>query len=187
MCLGGLPTQYGESLNRILYPRATTFAERYEKSLELLAGDTLYAHPPYYKERDTVAIVQNPRLVQYDFAVMLNRDLCEQYGGTPGVRDKSGLVYALNIPRMTAFGEICYPDLGVACAHMIESIVCGHVFTDGNKRTAWNIVMFYCTSNGYLLDPEYPEEARDAIVSLCTHRWAVGDLSCWINANLWRV
>jgi death-on-curing protein len=128
--------------------------------------------------------VKNTRCIDYKFAVLVNKDLCEQYGGFPGVRDANALAYALDIPCMQIFGEPAYVGLALNAAKIIETIVKGHVFTDGNKRTAWALAMFFCASNGYLLDPEYPEEGRDAIVSFINNEMTMEELVEFINSNL---
>lgn len=177
MCLGNLPLRYGGMLNRVLYPRNVT---------KLLAADTSQPEriPMYGKTNSIVVVPQQP--VKYEFAVLLNRELCEQYGGTPGVRSPQGLAYACDIPRMTVFGQIAYPCLADSAAHMVESIVKGHVFTDGNKRTGWHIASLFCASNGYLLEPEYPEDGRDAVLALVVGQWTVDQFASWVNGNLIR-
>lgn len=179
MCLGTLPVHYGQHLNKVLYPRL-------DQVTKLLAQDTAYpASIPVIEERDMI-VVESPRMIAYDYAIMLHDDLIAQYGGSYGIAKEGQLRYALEIPRMTVFGQEAYPSLALKVAHMVESIVCGHVFVDGNKRTGWHIASMFCASNGYLLEPEYPEDGRDAVLCLCTKAWSVDQFAQWVNSNLIR-
>jgi death-on-curing protein len=65
---------------------------------------------------------------------MHDRAIADQ-GGMPGIRSQHGLEAALFRPQATFAGEETHPTLEAKGAALIEGIVCGHPFVDGNKRT----------------------------------------------------
>ena len=79
-----------------------------------------------------------------DDILEIHNVLVEQYGGTAGIRDMSGLEAAVFRPQSGYYANI----VEEACA-LFESILINHPFVDGNKRTAFASCDVFLRINGY--------------------------------------
>lgn len=79
-----------------------------------------------------------------DDILEIHNVLVEQYGGTAGIRDMSGLEAAAFRPQSSYYANI----VEEACA-LFESILINHPFVDGNKRTAFASCDVFLRINGY--------------------------------------
>src|SRR6185436_18694256 len=73
--------------------------------------------------------------------------LIEKFGGLKGIRDHGILDSAINRPYQTFDGEDLYPDPVDKAAAIFESIISNHPFVDGNKRTAYVLMMLILKEN----------------------------------------
>ncbi|MGY3568194.1 type II toxin-antitoxin system death-on-curing family toxin [Sinomonas sp. RB5] len=64
------------------------------------------------------------------------------------VRDAGLLGSALARPATTVMGQPAYPALPLQAAALLESTVRNHPLVDGNKRTAWVLVVVFLALNG---------------------------------------
>lgn len=55
---------------------------------------------------------------------------------------------ALERPQASAFGEEAYPTLAEKAAALLQSVVIGHPFMDGNKRAALGACLLFLEVNG---------------------------------------
>lgn len=68
------------------------------------------------------------------------------------VRDVGLLASALARPATTVMGAEAYPELAVKAAALLESVARFHPLIDGNKRTAWTLMVLLLWINGYRHD-----------------------------------
>ncbi|MGO4588939.1 type II toxin-antitoxin system death-on-curing family toxin [Paenarthrobacter sp. 2TAF44] len=68
------------------------------------------------------------------------------------IRDVGLLASALARPATTVMGAEAYPDLAVKAAALLESVARFHPLLDGNKRTAWTLMVLLLWINGYRHD-----------------------------------
>jgi death-on-curing protein len=68
------------------------------------------------------------------------------------IRDVGLLASALARPATTVMGAEAYPDLGLKAAALLESVARFHPLLDGNKRTAWTLMVLLLWVNGYRHD-----------------------------------
>ena len=73
----------------------------------------------------------------------IHEDQIAQFGGSAGVRDMGQLEAALFRPQ-TGY----YPDLIAEAAALWESLSQNHPFVDGNKRTAFAVMVTFLAVNG---------------------------------------
>jgi death-on-curing protein len=57
------------------------------------------------------------------------------------VRDVRLLASALARPATTVMGSEAYPELALKAASLLESVARFHPLVDGNKRTAWTLMV----------------------------------------------
>src|SRR5665213_905301 len=68
------------------------------------------------------------------------------------VRDVGLLASALARPATTVMGVEVYPLLSMKAAVVLESVARFHPLIDGNKRTAWTLMVLMLWINGYRHD-----------------------------------
>ncbi|MGJ3192165.1 type II toxin-antitoxin system death-on-curing family toxin [Paenarthrobacter sp. FR1] len=68
------------------------------------------------------------------------------------IRDVGLLASALARPATTVLGADAYPDLALKAAALLESVARFHPLIDGNKRTAWTLMVLLLWVNGYKHD-----------------------------------
>ncbi|MFJ5960805.1 type II toxin-antitoxin system death-on-curing family toxin [Pseudarthrobacter oxydans] len=68
------------------------------------------------------------------------------------IRDVGLLASALVRPATTVLGAEAYPELAVKAAALLESVARFDPLIDGNKRTAWTLMVLLLWINGYRHD-----------------------------------
>jgi death on curing protein len=68
------------------------------------------------------------------------------------IRDVGLLGSALARPATTVMGAEAYPEPAVKAAALLESVARFHPLIDGNKRTAWTLMVLLLWINGYRHD-----------------------------------
>jgi death-on-curing protein len=92
--------------------------------------------------------VQSPRWLTVGLILALHERLIVDFGGRPGLRDKSMLESAIERPHNLAlYGRVSLFDLAAAYAF---GLVKNHPFIDGNKRVSWMAATIFMETNGYI-------------------------------------
>lgn len=81
------------------------------------------------------------------------------------VRDAGLLGSALARPGTTVMGQPAYPTLPLQAAALLESATRNHPLIDGNKRTAWVLVVVFLAMNGAEHDMG-PDQVFDLVVGV---------------------
>ncbi|MGO4435527.1 type II toxin-antitoxin system death-on-curing family toxin [Paenarthrobacter sp. RAF9] len=68
------------------------------------------------------------------------------------IRDVGLLASALARPATTIMGVEAYGDLATKAGALLESVARFHPLIDGNKRTAWTLMVLLLWINGYRHD-----------------------------------
>ena len=103
--------------------------------------------------------------------IALHRRLIATTGGASGIRDLGGLESALAQPRASFGGDDLYPGVIEKAAALGFSLVMGHPFVDGNKRTGHAAMETFLVLNGYELSAHVDKQERMML------ELAAGDLS----------
>lgn len=76
--------------------------------------------------------------------VAINQYVIKQAGeGSAAVVDQAGLTTIIEEPQKVSYGHEAYPTIWIKAACLLQRLTKGHVFADGNKRTAYlSTVMF---------------------------------------------
>ncbi len=94
------------------------------------------------------------------------------------IRDVGLLASALARPATTVMGAEAYPQLALKAAALLESVARFHPLIDGNKRTAWTLMVLLLWINGYRHDFS-AGEGFDLVVGV-----AAGDIDLQRSAIL---
>ena len=82
----------------------------------------------------------------------VNRQVIRKAGeGVYGLQYPEGLSLVVEQPQMVVFGTELYPTIWVKAAYVMQKITKKHIFSDGNKRTAYVATKLFLMKNNYHL------------------------------------
>jgi len=99
------------------------------------------------------------------------------------IRDIGLLASALARPATTVMGVEAYPQLATKAAALMESVARFHPLIDGNKRTAWTLMVLMLWINGFRHDFS-TDEAFNLVVGVAAGDIALEDSAGMIAAHL---
>jgi death-on-curing protein len=114
--------------------------------------------------------------------VALHRRLIATTGGTSGIRDLGGLESALAQPRASFGGDDLYPGVIEKAAALGFSLVMGHPFMDGNKRTGHAAMETFLVLNGYELNAPVDEQER-VMLELAAGELSRDNFLSWVRRH----
>jgi prophage maintenance system killer protein len=106
-------------------------------------------------------------VLEYDEAIALVQSMKGDFEGLFGQEKDQGFKSALGAISQTFDGKDVYPSIEEKAANLLYFIVKNHAFTDGNKRIAAAIFIYFLSANGILYRPDGSKRLADnALVSL---------------------
>jgi len=114
--------------------------------------------------------------------VALHRRLMATTGGTSGIRDLGLLESALAQPRASFGGDDLYPGVIDKAAALGFSLVMGHPFVDGNKRTGHAAMETFLVLNGYELNAPVDEQER-VMLELAAGELSRDNFLSWVRTH----
>ena len=101
-------------------------------------------------------------------------------GELPGrARDKSLEGALARVENRVAYGMVS--DVADLAAAYAMAVAQGHCFNDGNKRTAYRVMLLTLELNGAVLGDVPTEEVGQQIIALAQGRIEDGDLADWLR------
>ena len=79
-----------------------------------------------------------------------------------------------------------YPSIADKAAVILHGVVSNHGFADGNKRTAWLLVVLLIDRSGYRLRIAAEERVDDLVVAVASGQCALDKLQTWFAQRLIR-
>lgn len=99
------------------------------------------------------------------------------------VKDAWLLDSALARPKTTLFGEFAYPTIELMAAAMHQSLIKNHPLVDGNKRTAWLLLITFLLMNGQTIVMT-ADEGIDFTLGVAEGRYDLEQAAATIKAHL---
>jgi len=99
------------------------------------------------------------------------------------IRDIGLLASALARPGTTVMGTEAYPQLAMKAAALLESVARFHPLIDGNKRTAWTLMVLMLWINGYRHDFS-TDEGFDLVVDMAAGKLELQDCATLISKHM---
>lgn len=107
--------------------------------------------------------------------------IIEQYGFY--VRDVGLLQSALARPATIVASQETYPGLARKAAVLLESVARNHALIDGNRRTAWTLMVVFLGLNGYRHN--FPtDDAFDLVIGVARGSTTIEQSTDLISAHL---
>ncbi|MBP2058448.1 death-on-curing protein [Lactobacillus colini] len=82
------------------------------------------------------------------------------------VQYPEGLSLVVEQPQMVVFGHTLYPTIWLKAAYIMQKITKKHIFSDGNKRTAFLTTLLFLKKNGY--DTIFTTDEGEALIMQIT-------------------
>jgi len=114
--------------------------------------------------------------------VALQQRIIAATGGAGGVRDLGALESAVAQPRASFGGEDLYPGIIEKAAALAFSLVMGHPFLDGNKRTGHAAMEIFLVLNGYEVSAPVDEQER-VMLQLAAGEVSRDDFVEWVRSR----
>ena len=114
--------------------------------------------------------------------VALQQRVIAGTGGAAGVRDLGALESAVAQPRASFGGEDLYPGVIEKAAALGFSLVMGHPFVDGNKRTGHAAMETFLVLNGYEVSAPVDEQER-VMLQLAAGELSRDDFVEWVRSR----
>ncbi|MEO6731206.1 MAG: type II toxin-antitoxin system death-on-curing family toxin [Ferruginibacter sp.] len=105
-----------------------------------------------------------------------------KYGGSMGIRDEDLLESAIARPYQTFGGEDLYPTVCERAAAIAESIIINHPFIDGNKRTAF-LVMLAILETGKIEINNSNNDIYTFVIQISTGEVRFDQIVTWLKQN----
>jgi death-on-curing protein len=97
----------------------------------------------------------------------------------PGVLNVGGIESAIGRPY-----NGYYPRIWSKAAALAESLVRNHGYVDGNKRTAFIVVMMFLDRSGWSLDVGATQEAvEDLMVKIADRQLTFVEIEAWFRKH----
>lgn len=121
-------------------------------------------------------------MISVEFALRIHDIQLHLCGGATGVRDLTVLESALARPYATFDGIELLPEPIQKAAAILESVAINHPFADGNKRTAWELMLVVLDDYG--LDVAVGEEARYAMtIAVASGQLRFDGIVAWLREH----
>lgn len=108
------------------------------------------------------------------------------YQGIENLLNPGSLEWVLDAIRYPLFGVDLCPTLAAKAALLTWTIIGGHVFHDGNKRTGISVLQGFLRQNGYDINASDDEliEVSLEVAESSEENFTVEDLTQWIGNRL---
>jgi death-on-curing protein len=116
--------------------------------------------------------------------VEINRELIERFGGAyaaqvDNLQNPGSLYYILEAIATSMGSRDLYPSIFEKAAALGHSIIQKHVFFDGNKRTAFEVVRLFLSENRY--DLPLDDEAIEKALAISEGELGLGEFANWLE------
>ncbi|MDZ8104359.1 MAG: type II toxin-antitoxin system death-on-curing family toxin [Nostoc sp. DedQUE12a] len=96
--------------------------------------------------------MHSPKFIEKQDVLSIHSKQINLYGGLPSIRDEGFLESAISQPQATFGGEFLHPTIFEQAAAYLFHITNNHAFVDGNKRTAFDVMVTFLNLNDYELN-----------------------------------
>jgi death-on-curing protein len=129
--------------------------------------------------------LQTPKFLTISQVLNIHQRQIQRFGGTSGVRDEGLLDSALAQSQATFGGELLHPTIHEQAAAFLYHLAMNHPFIDGNKRTAFAVMLTFLSLNGYTLNLSQ-EQAYNLVIQVVQKEISKEELSAFLELHLQR-
>ncbi|MDK7284468.1 type II toxin-antitoxin system death-on-curing family toxin [Staphylococcus pettenkoferi] len=103
-----------------------------------------------------------------------------------GVREPNALNMLVHAPQQHVFDKEQYPTISLKTANLVRNLVKKHVFYNGNKRTAFMVMLVFLKLNGYRFTID-DDKAVAYMVRIATDNLQEQQIATWIEQHMSKV
>ena len=124
------------------------------------------------------------QILTIDDVVEINRRMISEFGGIffagdDNLANPGSLEHLLDEIQGLLFGEELYPDIFEKAALLVQRIIVGHIFHDGNKRTGMESCRLFLEINGF--DMRIDREVVNTAIQIATHEIQFNEIVSWLQ------
>ncbi len=112
--------------------------------------------------------------------LVIHAKIIDETGGLHGVRDINLLASISYKPRTTAFSKEIYVNVFEKAAVYLEAIANYHIFSDGNKRTAIAVAIYFLFLNKVEFNCSN-KEMVDFVLKIVIEKLDIKTIAKWIK------
>ena len=121
--------------------------------------------------------------------ITLNKESIINDGGNfmppSNLLNESNLDYLIEIVDSEMFGEPLYPEIWDKAAVYFFSIICNHIFSDGNKRTGLAAALVFLEAHNFQLKDEVTGNALlDFVIKVASGESTLDECRTWFKDNI---
>ncbi|AFY44398.1 type II toxin-antitoxin system death-on-curing family toxin [Nostoc sp. PCC 7107] len=111
----------------------------------------------------------SPKFIEKQDVLSIHSKQIRIYGGSLGIRDEGLLDSAIYQPQATFGGKLLHSTIIEQAAAYLFHITNNHAFVDGNKRTAFDVIVTFLNMNDYELNMS-PEQAYELTMQVADNK-----------------
>lgn len=116
-----------------------------------------------------------------EWAIHINLETC---GSERVLIDRGRLEGAVGRPFATWGGQMLHRGVARRGAVLCEGILQAHPFDDGNKRTAWLLLVYFLGGFGWAIRGVSDQEGFDVVCHVVEHSLNMDQFTKWIADHL---
>lgn len=124
--------------------------------------------------------MHSPKFIEKADVLSIHSKQISRYGGSFGIRDEGLLDSAIYQPQATFGGELLHPTIFEQAAAYLFHITNNHAFIDGNKRTAFDVMVTFLNMNDYELNMS-TEEAYELTIQVAENKLSKEELTVMLK------
>ena len=124
--------------------------------------------------------------IRDDIVISIHRRQLAEHGGLDGIRDHDLLKSALSRPKNLFYYSDPQPDISALAASYAYAIAKNHPFLDGNKRTAFVLLILFLKLNGFNILAPY-EDKYQTIMKLASSNISEEEFVAWVREKITRL
>ncbi|WP_414529504.1 type II toxin-antitoxin system death-on-curing family toxin [Nodularia chucula] len=113
--------------------------------------------------------MHSPKFIEKADVLSIHTKQIKRYCGSFGIRDEGLLDSAIYQPQASFGGELLHTTIVEQAAAYLFHITNNHAFVDGNKRTAFDVMVTFLNLNDYELDMT-PKEAYELTIQVADNK-----------------
>ena len=125
----------------------------------------------------------NPEFITKEDVCLIHDDQIASFGGSYGIRDEKLLDSAIAQPKITFSGQLLHPTIEDQASAYLFHIAKNHPFIDGNKRTAFRVMLTFLLINNYQLNCS-KNDAYNLVIDVATGKLNKEEIASFLRENL---
>jgi len=122
-------------------------------------------------------------MIAVEIVLHIHHRSIESYGGSHGLRDQNLLLAEIARPFQTFDQQELYPTPIEKAAAIFESLIINHPFIDGNKRTAYLMLRYVLSVNGFDV-MAFEDEKYKMTIAASSGEIRFDEIKLWVENHL---